>query len=92
MADEWRALELRREVGAKLDRARTRERMMALKVAHIEECGLTLLPATSPVHPSVRETHLDWRWRGLDDLRRERARHEMLRRIGRVLTRRLWRE
>ena len=92
LVEEWRALELRREVGTKLDRAKTRERIMALEIALIEECGLTLPPATSPMHPSERETHLGWRRRALDDLRRERARHEMLVRVRRFLTIGLWRE
>ena len=90
--DEWRMRELRREVGTKLDRARTRERIMELEIAMIAECVLTLPPATSPMHPSERETHLGWRRRALDDLRRERTRLEMLGRVRRVLTVGLWRE
>ena len=35
------------------------------------------------MHPSERETHLGWRRRAPDDLRRERARHEMLDRVRR---------
>ena len=92
LVDEWRALELRREVGTKLDRARTRERIMALELALIEDHGLTLPPARSPMHPSERETHLGWRRRALDDLRRERVKQEMLNRVRRVLTLRQWRE
>ncbi len=92
LVDEWRALELRREVGTKLDRARTRERIMALEIALIEDHGLTLPPASSPMHPSERETHLGWRRRALDDLRRERLKQEMLRKVRRVLTIGPWRE
>ena len=54
---------LQREVGTKLDRTRTRERIMELEIAIIDEQGLTLSPASSPMHPSERETHLDWRRR-----------------------------
>lgn len=48
----WRRLELRREVGTKLDRARTREHIMELEIAMIQKRGLTLPPTTSPLHPS----------------------------------------
>ena len=92
LVDEWRTLELRREVGTKLDRARTRERIMELEVAMIEEHGLTLPPATSPMHPSEKSSHLDWRRRALEDLRRERVRREVLSRLRRVLSFGLWGE
>lgn len=92
LVDEWRTLELRREVGTKLDRARTRERIMELEIAMIDEQGLTLPPATSPIHPSERRSHLDWRKRALDDLWRERTKLELLSSARRVLTFGLWRE
>ena len=53
-------------------------------------CGTSC--ANSPIHRSEWEILIGWRRRALDDLGREHARHEMLRRIGRVLTLRLWRE
>ena len=90
LVDEWRTLELRREVGTKLDSARTRERIMALEIGMIEDHGLTLPPATSPMHPSERESHLDWRRRALEDLRKERAWLELLSKVRRVLTFGLW--
>ena len=92
LVDEWRALELRREAGTKLDRARTRERIMELEIAMIEEHGLTLPPAVSPMHSSEKSSHLDWRRRTLDDLRRERVRREALSRLRRILSLGLWRE
>ena len=92
LVEEWRALELRREIGTKLDRARTRERIMALEIALIEDHGLTLPPMGSPMHPSERRTHLGWRRRALDDLRWERARQEMLGKIRRILTIGVWRD
>ena len=92
LVDEWRSLELRREAGTKLDRARTRERIMELEIAMIDELGLTLPPADSPIHPSERRTHLDWRKRALDDLWRERTKLELLSSARRVLTFGLWRE
>lgn len=92
LVDEWRALELRRDAGTRLDRAMTRERIMALEIALIDECGLTLPPGNSPMHMSERETHLGWRRRELDDLRRERVKQEVLRKLRRVLTFGLWRQ
>ena len=90
--DEWRALELRREVGTKLDRARTRERIMELEIEMIDDHDLTLPPATSPMHPDEKSTYLNWRWRALDDLRWERAKQEILDRVRHLLTFGLWRQ
>ena len=92
LEDEWRALDLRRETGTKLDRARARERIMALEIAMIDDHGLTLPPASSPMHPDEKRDHLGWRWRALDDLRWERVKQEMLGKIRRILTFGLWRE
>ena len=65
---------------------------MELEIAVIQDHGLTLPPATSPMHPSERESHLGWRRRALDDLRRERARREMLGGLRRVLSLGRWKE
>ena len=92
LVDEWRMLELRREVGTKLDRARTRERIMEIEIEMIDEQDLTLPPATSPMHPSEKRVHLGWRMKTLDDLRKERVRQEVLSRLRRVLSLGLWRE
>ena len=55
LMDEWRMFELRREVATKLDRSRTREPIMELEIAMIDECGLTLPPLTAqPVGSSVK--------------------------------------
>ena len=83
---------LRREVGTKLDRTRTRERIMELEIAMIDEQGLTLPPEDSPVHPSEKSSYLDWRRRALEDLRKERAWLEVLSRVRRVLSLGLWRD
>ena len=82
---------LRREVGTKLDRTRTREWIMELEIAMIDEQRLTLLPEDSPMHPSEKSSYLDWRRRPLEDLRKERAWLEVLSRLRRVLSLRLWR-
>ena len=91
LVNDWRTLELRRVVGTKLNRARTRERIMELELAMIDEQGLTLPPANSPMHPSEKRIHLGWRMKTLGDLRRERRRLEFLGRVQRVLTLGLWR-
>ncbi|MDE2823893.1 MAG: hypothetical protein OXK79_10355 [Chloroflexota bacterium] len=92
LVNEWRTLELRREVGTKLERARTRERIMELEIEMIDEQDLTLPPANSPMHPPEKRVHLGWRIKTLDDLRRERTKLEFLGRARRVLTFGLWKE
>lgn len=83
---EWRRLCRQREDGTKLDQVKTRERIMALEIALIEEYKLTLPPDTYPLHPSQREGYLRWRRRVLADLQTERVRRELLRWVRRVLT------
>ena len=90
--DEWLKLELRCEVGTKLDWARTRERIMELEIALIEDHGLTLPPSTAPIHSSEKSSYPDWRRRTLEDLRKERAWLQVGSRLRRVLTFGLWRE
>ncbi len=92
LVNEWRRLEVRREVGTKLDRARTRERIMELEIAMIDEQGLTLPPEVSPMQPSEKRVHLGWRMKTLDVLRRERVRLEFIGRARRRLTFGLWQE
>ncbi len=92
LVDEWRTLELRREVGTKLDRTWTREQIMELEIAMIDEQSLTLPPSTSHMHPSEKSSYLDWPRRALEDLRKERVWMEVLSRLRRVLSLRLWRE
>ena len=87
---EWRRLTRQREDGTKLDQVKTRERIMALEIALIEEYELTLPPDTDPLHPSQREGYLRWRRRALADLQTERVRRELLRWVRRVLTVGLW--
>ena len=40
------------------DRTRATERIMELEIAMIDEHGLTLSPANSPMHPSEKSVHL----------------------------------
>ena len=87
---EWRRLTRQRGDGTKLDQVKTRERIMELEIALIEEYELTLPPDTDPLHPSQREGYLRWRRRALADLQTERVRRELLRWVRRVLTLGLW--
>ena len=70
----------------------TRERIMELEIAMIDEKGLTLPSEDSPMRPSEKRVHLGWRMRTLDDLRKERARLEIWSRVRRLLTFGLWAE
>ncbi len=92
LVEEWRALWSVRGEGAKLAQTKRRERIMALEIAMIGEHGLTLPPATSPMHPSEREDYLGWRRLALGDIQRERAARELLRWVRRVFTLGLWRK
>ena len=65
---------------------------MEFEIAMIDEQGLTLPAASSPMHPSERENYLGWRRRALDDLSRERGRLERWNRVHRLLTLGLWKE
>ena len=87
--DQWRT-ELRLEVGTKLDQARTRRPIIELEIAMIDEQGLTLPPANSPMHQSEKSVHLGWRVRTLEALRKERGKLEFLGRVRRGLTFGLW--
>ena len=64
---------------------------MELEIVMIDEQGLTLPPASTPMHPSEKRDHLGWRMKALDDLWRERTKLELLSNARRVLTFGLWR-
>ena len=84
--------ELRHKAGTKLDCTRTRERIMELGIAMIDEQDLTLPPEDSLMHPSEKNSYLDWPRRALEDLRKERTWLEVLSRLRRVLSLGLWRD
>ena len=65
-------------------------RIRELEVAMLEEYGLTLPPETEPLRGLWRRSQLNWRREALHDLRRAKARRELLRWVRRVLTLGLW--
>ena len=63
----------------------TRERILELEVALLEEHGLTLPPETEPLRGLDRGAQLNWRLRALQEFRKRRARLELLAKLGWVL-------
>ena len=93
LIEEWRRLWQSHSGGGKgLSWLRTEERVRELEVAMLEEHGLTLPPETEPLRGMWRSSQLNWRKETLRDVRRARARRELLRWVRRVLTLNLWRQ
>ena len=69
----------------------TRERILELEVALLEERGMTLPPETEPFRGLDRGGQLHWRRKALADMRGQRARLELRRWLRRALTLGLWR-
>ena len=64
----------------------TRQRILELEVALLEEHGLTLPPETEPLRGLDRGAQLNWRLKALHQFRKRRARLELLATLGRALT------
>ena len=90
LVEEWRRLNRERDAGAKLTQTKTRERIMELEIAMLDEHRLTLPPGTSPLDDFTRGADLDWRRRALAAIQQERVRRELLRWVRRVLTLGVW--
>ncbi|MDE2842773.1 MAG: hypothetical protein OXN21_05250 [Chloroflexota bacterium] len=91
LVDEWR----RRwtghfPTGRGLAWVATRQRILELELAMLEEHGLTLPRETAPLRGLDRNEQLSWRLRELAGIRRRRARLELLRRALRLLTLGRW--
>ena len=88
---EWRGLKAKHpNEGRGLAWLRAEERLMEVELALLEEHGLTLPPEKQPLRGLDRSGQIDWRRAALSDTRRARRRWELLRRVGRFLTFRLW--
>ena len=91
LVEEWRRL---RDVhpgrGKGLNWLSAEERIRELEVAMLEEHGLTLPPEKEPLRGLWRGSQLNWRKKALNDVRKARARRELLRCLRRVLTLGLW--
>ena len=64
----------------------TRQRILELEVALLEEHGLTLPPETEPLRGLDRGAQLNWRLKAQHEFRKRRARLELLAKLGRALT------
>ena len=70
----------------------TRQRVLELEVALLEDQGLTLPPETEPLRGLDRGAQLNWRLKELHEFNKRRARLELLCRLRRVLSLGLWRK
>ena len=86
LVGEWRDLwEGHPGQGKGLEWVSTRQRILELEVALLEEHGLTLPPETEPLRGLDRGAQLNWRLKALNEFRRRRARLELLAKLGWVL-------
>ena len=84
---EWRNLWVGHPAQGKgLAWVSTRQRILELEVALLEEHGLTLPPETEPLRGLDRGAQLNWRLKALHDFGKRRARLELLATLGRALT------
>ena len=89
---EWRELkETHPNEGRGLEWLATRERLLTVELALLEEHGMTLPPETFPLRGFAREGQTSWRHTALYDTRRARRRAELVRRALRLLSCGLWR-
>ena len=87
LVKEWRGLwDGHPAQGKGLEWVSTRQRILELEVAMLEERGLTLPPETEPLRGLDRGAQLNWRLKALHDFRKRRARLELLAKLGRALT------
>ena len=90
--DEWRGLwDSHSPTGRGLAWVSTRQRILELEVAMLEEHGLTLPQETAPLRGLDRNAQLSWRQRELAGVRRRRNRLALLGWARRALTLGLWR-
>ncbi len=93
LVDEWRGLwDGHPAQGKGLAWVLTRQRILELEVAMLEDHGLTLPPETEPLRGLDRGAQLNWRLKALHEFRKRRARLEFLRRLRRVLSLGQWRK
>lgn len=84
---EWRRLWQGHPArGRGLEWVSTRARILELEVELLEQRGMTLPPETEPLRGLDRGAQLNWRRKALADIRRRRARLELLGRLGWALS------
>ncbi len=87
LVEEWRRLwDGHPARGRGLAWVATRQRILEVEVALLEEHGLTLPPETEPLRGLDRGAQLNWRVKALRDFRKRRARLELLARLRRALS------
>ena len=87
LVQEWRDLwDGHPARGKGLEWVSTRQRILELEVAMLEEHGLTLPPETEPLRGLDRGAQLNWRLKALHQFRKRRARLELLARLAGALT------
>ena len=93
LVEEWRKLRAGHpNQGRSLSWLRTRERLLVLELAMLEEHGLTLPPEKQPLRGFGRSGQTNWRRTALINTRKSLARRELLRWVRTVLTLWLWRK
>ena len=84
---EWRELwDGHPAQGKGLEWVSTRQRILEVEVALLEEHGLTLPPEMEPLRGLDRGAQLNWRLKALHEFSKRRARLELLAKLGRALT------
>lgn len=87
LVGEWRELwDGHPAQGRGLAWVRVRQRILELEVAMLEGHGLTLPPETEPLRGLDRGAQLNWRVKALHDIRKRRARLELLAGLRRALS------
>lgn len=92
LVQEWRRLWQGHPArGRGLEWVSARARILELEVELLEQRGMTLPPETEPLRGLDRGAQLNWRRKALADIRRRRARLELLGRLGWALSPWSWR-
>ena len=91
LVEEWRAIRAGHpNQGRSLSWFVTKERLLTLELAMLEDHGLTLPPETQPLRGFGRKGQTNWRMTALRDTRRALARRKRLRWMRRILTLGIW--
>ncbi len=77
--------------GSRVDRALAAVRRWELEEEMLRDWQLTLPPETHPLDDRRRADDVRWRQEAFEDARRQLAKPEKARRLGRLLTFGLWR-
>ena len=91
LIQEWRELkETHPNRGKGLEWVSTRQRILEVEVALLEEHGLTLPPEMEPLRGLDRGAQLNWRLKALHEFSKRRARLELLAKVAGALSPGRW--